>query len=407
MPKPVATRVEDLLGHAEWLRKLALGLAGDQAEDLVQDTWLAALRTPPEPDVGQRGWLTVVARNFSRRSWRHQQARERLQAQLAGLTEWAPSPETVLERARAQRELAELVLALDEPYRTTVLLRYHDGRSSAEVARLQGVPPGTVRRRLKMGLDRLRAQLNARGDGPSARRAVLPASAVAGRLWPGVIAMLVMSKKKVVGVMIVLALLSAGGAALLRARKGGEVHRGVAEPTASTAPTVAKHAHRPPAPPPSAHVSLTSCLDAVAEQRKQLSALEPEFVRRAPAKAVFDGRPREPGGASRPRRTRRTRPASFRRSVCAVRARMPNLGLPRVAALARWPSRRLEALLGHGARTEAAHARGQLRRPHALPRSDGPNAARGASHVHSSGRGGRAARGGDHRAVAGRTSTPR
>ncbi len=46
--------------------------------------------------------------------------------------------------------------------RLVVRERYFEGRSAAEVARAHGIPAGTVRWRLEVGLDRLRDQLDAR-----------------------------------------------------------------------------------------------------------------------------------------------------------------------------------------------------------------------------------------------------
>jgi hypothetical protein len=76
-----------------------------------------------------------------------------------------PSPEVLLERAEAHRILAELVVALPEPYRTTVLLRYHEGLTGAQIAAAQGIPAGSVRWRLKHALDRLRDGLDSRYRG--------------------------------------------------------------------------------------------------------------------------------------------------------------------------------------------------------------------------------------------------
>ena len=53
------------------------------------------------------------------------------------------------------------VLELDEPFRSTLLLRYVEGRSAADIARRQGVPAGTVRWRLKAALDDVRARFGA------------------------------------------------------------------------------------------------------------------------------------------------------------------------------------------------------------------------------------------------------
>jgi len=57
------------------------------------------------------------------------------------------------------RRLMEALLALEEPFRTTLLLRYHEGLAATEIARRQGVPEGTVRWRTKRGLAELRARL--------------------------------------------------------------------------------------------------------------------------------------------------------------------------------------------------------------------------------------------------------
>jgi DNA-directed RNA polymerase specialized sigma24 family protein len=63
-----AVRIDDLLAHREWVRGLAVALARDpsEADDLEQETWLSALRSPPRPDVPARGWLTTVVRNAMR-----------------------------------------------------------------------------------------------------------------------------------------------------------------------------------------------------------------------------------------------------------------------------------------------------------------------------------------------------
>ncbi len=155
--------MHELLSHADWLRRLATHLVGDEGEDAVQDTWMAALRSPPAGDASQaRPWLAEVLRNFVRRRWRSASARQaREQAAAPPLEAAAASPEDLLGRAQLQQTMAGLVLALDEPFRSTVLLRYYEGNSAAEIARALGVPAGTVRWRLKEGIDRLRRRLDA------------------------------------------------------------------------------------------------------------------------------------------------------------------------------------------------------------------------------------------------------
>ena len=57
---------EALLAEAGWLRRLARSLVGDGAEDAVQQTYLAAIVSPPAGDRPLRPWLAQVLRNFVR-----------------------------------------------------------------------------------------------------------------------------------------------------------------------------------------------------------------------------------------------------------------------------------------------------------------------------------------------------
>jgi RNA polymerase sigma factor (sigma-70 family) len=166
-------RIEDLLEHAEWLRRLAAGLVhpDDAGDDVVQETWMAALRSPPTRDRATQPWLATVMRNLVRNRWRAGQVRRQAAAALAAEAESAAeaSPQELLERAQLHRLLGEVVLDLEEPYRSAVLLRYYEGRDSAQISALLKVPAGTVRWRLKEGIERLRRAMDARHGGDRAR----------------------------------------------------------------------------------------------------------------------------------------------------------------------------------------------------------------------------------------------
>jgi RNA polymerase sigma-70 factor (ECF subfamily) len=162
-------RPEELLAHAGWLRQLALGLVRGAAdpEDLVQATYLAALRSPPERDLPIRRWLAQVLRNVWKMRVRSSTRRASRETEFAAVeyAEGATSPEALLARFQTQHLLGSLVAELEEPYRSTVLLRYQEGLSSAEIARTQNVPPGTVRWRLMTGLEKLREALDGKTEG--------------------------------------------------------------------------------------------------------------------------------------------------------------------------------------------------------------------------------------------------
>lgn len=149
--------LSELLAHADWLRRLASRLVRDphEADDAVQDTWLAALHNAPPRADSSRGWLAAILRNVVRQRARSDTAR-RSREQLAARSEVASTAEDSVERAQGLRGLVGALLELDEPYRSTLLLHFQDGLASAEIARLQGVPESTVRNRLRRGVALLR-----------------------------------------------------------------------------------------------------------------------------------------------------------------------------------------------------------------------------------------------------------
>jgi RNA polymerase sigma factor (sigma-70 family) len=153
---------EVLLQHAAWVRRLARELVHDRAaaEDLAQDTWLALLRARPAHDGPMRPWLARVARNRAALRLRRASARSAREHEAAR-PEAVPSAEELVGRMELQRQLVEVVLALAEPYRGTIFLRFYEGLSAAEIAASRGCPESTVRSQLTRGLELLRARLDA------------------------------------------------------------------------------------------------------------------------------------------------------------------------------------------------------------------------------------------------------
>ncbi|HEX7836700.1 MAG TPA: sigma-70 family RNA polymerase sigma factor, partial [Kofleriaceae bacterium] len=160
---------EQLLQDAAWLKRLATTLANDKddADDLVQESWIAVWRRKPDASRPMRPWLTKVVRDLAgmkRRSDRRRAAREAIANDAQAPTVPA-APDELVEQMRLHRFLVDLVLELDEPYRSTVIARFVEGRTSVSIARSLGIPGGTVRKRLREALSRLRAGLDAKsGD---------------------------------------------------------------------------------------------------------------------------------------------------------------------------------------------------------------------------------------------------
>ncbi|MCK6446416.1 MAG: sigma-70 family RNA polymerase sigma factor [Planctomycetes bacterium] len=166
-PRPShEARAHEFVHHERFLRALARKLVHDQdlADDVVQDTWLAALQHPPRARETVRAWLARVTYNRAIQSFRARERRERREMHTAR-SETLPSPTDDLEREQARRLVVEALARIDEPYRTVILLRYYEGLEPREIASLLACPVETVRTRLKRGLERLRQTLDRRANG--------------------------------------------------------------------------------------------------------------------------------------------------------------------------------------------------------------------------------------------------
>ncbi|MBI1852063.1 MAG: sigma-70 family RNA polymerase sigma factor [Planctomycetes bacterium] len=157
---------ETLLANAAWVRGLARQLVADEAraDDVVQETWLAAIQHPPRHAGALRSWLRTVVAHAARRAGREEAHRPRRE-RAAARPEAVPSAAELVERVSLQRRVVEEVVTLGEPYRSTVLLHFFEELTSEEIARRTGVPAATVRVRLMRALDQLRRRLDDAHDG--------------------------------------------------------------------------------------------------------------------------------------------------------------------------------------------------------------------------------------------------
>ncbi|MCR9244983.1 MAG: sigma-70 family RNA polymerase sigma factor [bacterium] len=155
----------DLVQSAHGLRNVARALVRDDhiAEDVVQDTLCQALRHDLQPGP-LNGWLRRTVENFARqwrRSERRRERRERDARQRAN----TPSPAELTSRRETLQRVTTALLSLDEPYQTTVFLRYFEDLPPRAIARRTGTNLATVKSRLQRGLAMLRARLDRMTDG--------------------------------------------------------------------------------------------------------------------------------------------------------------------------------------------------------------------------------------------------
>lgn len=156
---PIAAR--DLDQHRDYLYAYALRRVGDGglAEDLVQDTFVAALGAVEgfRAESSARTWLTGILKHRIADSYR---APERAVDSLEANEEQAPEipspdadPALGFERARLWEKLEGQLARLPERAARAFVLTELEGRDAAEVSRILGVTPnnlwGMVRRARK------------------------------------------------------------------------------------------------------------------------------------------------------------------------------------------------------------------------------------------------------------------
>lgn len=184
----------ELSSHLEFVRRLARVLVRDEqvAEDVVQETMLAAIRSRPNPSSGLRVWLKSVLRRRVLLHFRTEQrrsAREALRIRDAGEDAAVQQDQSALAAANLDRTslVGNAVASLKDPYRTVVILRYFEGLPPKAIATRLNRPIDTVNTQLQRGIQRLRAILDERhgGDRRAWVCAILP-QALHGRdgWWP-------------------------------------------------------------------------------------------------------------------------------------------------------------------------------------------------------------------------------
>jgi RNA polymerase sigma-70 factor (ECF subfamily) len=154
--------------------QLAAALAGrDNAEDAAQEALLRAWQAWPSlrDRSAARGWLLRITANVCKDWQRGRFGTRRLRdAPLAdndeGLALLGGDPGA--SDAAASLDLRAAVNALEPGLRVVVVLRHYAGLDATEIGVALGMPPATVRTRLRRALALLREQLRGPGSWPSA-----------------------------------------------------------------------------------------------------------------------------------------------------------------------------------------------------------------------------------------------
>ncbi len=126
-------------------------VARSDAEDLVQDVFLAALRQlhALRNDAAFPAWLATIARN--RANDHHRSAVATTEIKENHRVQESPEAEA--------NAVLSVIRALPQAYRETLILRLVEGMTGEEIAARTGLSPASVRVNLHRGMKRLRERL--------------------------------------------------------------------------------------------------------------------------------------------------------------------------------------------------------------------------------------------------------
>ena len=140
-------------------------LGGDAAaQDLVQDTFVKLWRNADRYDTSRgklETWVLLVARSLAIDALRRRVLEVRSLEATAKPREDDPSagPEELAATGDLADRARRAMERLSPEQRSALELAYFGGRTSAEVAEMEGIPVGTAKTRIRSALLRLREEM--------------------------------------------------------------------------------------------------------------------------------------------------------------------------------------------------------------------------------------------------------
>jgi len=166
LPYRTAAYQELVERHSAAVFRRAHRLLGSRAdaEDVVQEVFLNVFRAIPRVDV--RGsfahWLNAITLNASLRLL-DRRRRERRRREAFQLQQTAAEPGSETD-PMLRRSLTEALDSLPPQTRVAVLLRFVEGHSWVEIAKMTGEKESTLKMRVARGMRRVRTHIDFNHD---------------------------------------------------------------------------------------------------------------------------------------------------------------------------------------------------------------------------------------------------
>jgi RNA polymerase sigma-70 factor, ECF subfamily len=147
---------------------MALSRNSAQAADLVQDTYVRALKAKESlrPDSNVKSWLFTILRNIWLNELRHQRAGPQIaeldsEENLADVSvSTSDDPHDLYVKKREREQVRAAIQQLPIEFREIIILREYEELSYSEIANLLQCPIGTVMSRLARARSKLGALLS-------------------------------------------------------------------------------------------------------------------------------------------------------------------------------------------------------------------------------------------------------
>lgn len=154
--------------HAGAAFSLAYRMCGKRAvaEDVVQEAFLSIWRSGARYDRGRgsvRTWILGITHHRAIDSLRRGVVQERHRASDEGIEERFEAPERTDVEVARREEALEVRSALEDlptEQRRAIELAYFGGFSQSEIAEMLEMPIGTVKGRMRLGLEKMRGRLD-------------------------------------------------------------------------------------------------------------------------------------------------------------------------------------------------------------------------------------------------------
>ena len=161
---PPSEGLQRLLDEGRFVCMLARTLVADEADEVVQQTWLRAIQHGGDDVAEPRSWLARIVRNVAT-NVRCRRARRRHHETEAAASLLVPSSAELMVREEQRRILVAAVDGLPAQLRSVVLLRYIEGLPPRRIAAELRMPVTAVWNRLREALQALRKRLDAQHGG--------------------------------------------------------------------------------------------------------------------------------------------------------------------------------------------------------------------------------------------------